>query len=755
MHVPELLAPAGSLECLHAAVKNGADAVYFGLAATHTQFNARARAKNIPLEQLGETMRLLHSRGVKGYVTLNTLVHDAEFPEIEALLRRMADAHVDAVLVQDFGVARLARQICPELLLHASTQMSLTSRRAMELAATLGIRRVVLPRELSLEQIAGLCQGLQKSSQPIELECFIHGAICICYSGQCLLSSFIGRRSANRGQCAQPCRMTYEMIDARGNKLTDVGDYLLSPKDLCGIDELNRLAAAGVQSLKIEGRMKSAAYVATTVRAYRQALDTLRDKDRSNEGEHALKTAAVDETVASDNDTGDGGEIGDGIKLTDAFNRALTPGYLKGIRDNRLMDYRRQKNPTTQTAQVQIRDCATRLQQQVLARTTTLDFSVRIRRGEPIYISVTDAQGRSGEAQGACVEAARTKAITADEVREHVGRLEGTSYVVGRFNLELDDAVGLGFSTLHALRRAALDEYELRRFFGGKQRLAVPDKLALPVLPKALTPARLSPEIVAVTSRVSYGRAAIDAGAGRVHIPVYELLDEPKTKSVVPVLPRICHDRELDEVLGVAQRFGQAVVSTLGQLDACAARGIDCETHWSFNVTNAYTVRELVRRGARLVWLSPELSGHQVADIAARSRVPVGIALSGRSELMVTEHCILMAQGPCDQHCSACARRAQLTALKDRLGYCFPVQTDPAGRSHLYNSVPLDLVAALPEIVEAGVAAVRLDTLLLPSRALSQEVARVRRSLVATFGSGELEMISGMVTKGHFFRGVL
>ncbi len=186
---PELLAPAGSVECLHAAVENGADAVYFGLATGGQNFNARARAKNIPLEKLADTMALLRDRGVKGYVTLNTLVRDDEMPEVERLLREISLAGADAILIQDFGVARLARKICPELALHASTQMSLTSRRSIEMAVELGIRRVVLPRELSLEHIAVLRRSID-----VELECFVHGALCMSFSGQCYARSRLRRQ---------------------------------------------------------------------------------------------------------------------------------------------------------------------------------------------------------------------------------------------------------------------------------------------------------------------------------------------------------------------------------------------------------------------------------------------------------------------------------------------------------------------------------------------------------------------------------
>jgi putative protease len=260
--LPELLSPAGSEECLYAAVENGADAVYFGLAPPHN-FNARGRAENFPLEKLGDTLDFLHRRGIKGYLTLNTLIHFDELPAVESLLREIAAARVDAVIIQDIGVARLAQRLCPDLPLHASTQMSLTSAAAIELAATLGIRRAILPRELSIKQIGELCRHVE-----LELECFIHGALCISYSGQCYASLGLGGRSANRGNCAQPCRLPYS-IKQTGTERKPI----LSPHDLAALPLLPKLIATGIHAFKIEGRLKPPEYVAEVTKIYREALD--------------------------------------------------------------------------------------------------------------------------------------------------------------------------------------------------------------------------------------------------------------------------------------------------------------------------------------------------------------------------------------------------------------------------------------------------------------------------------------------------
>lgn len=262
---PELLAPAGDWDCVKAAIENGADAIYFGL---DSGFNARARAKNFDSHELSDLMRLLHQRGLRGYVTLNTLVFPSELRRAAEAIENIALAGVDAVLVQDLGIARLARQICPDLEIHASTQMTMTSGEGIEVARQLGVSRVVLARELSIREIRKI---REKTDMP--LEAFVHGALCVAYSGQCLTSESLGGRSANRGQCAQACRLPYEMVvDGQDRDLGDV-KYLLSPQDLAAFELIPELIDAGICSLKIEGRLKTPEYVANVTQHYRTAID--------------------------------------------------------------------------------------------------------------------------------------------------------------------------------------------------------------------------------------------------------------------------------------------------------------------------------------------------------------------------------------------------------------------------------------------------------------------------------------------------
>ncbi len=307
--LPELLSPAGDWECARAAVENGADAIYFGL----ERFNARMRAHNFTEADLPELMAFLHLRGVRGYVTFNTLVFENELADAERFLRSIIAAGVDAAIVQDIGVARLIRRLSPDFPIHASTQMTISSAAGVEFARELGCNLVVFARECSMEEIA----RIHDASGDMPLEVFVHGALCVAYSGQCLTSEALGGRSANRGECAQACRMPYELVvDGEQRELGD-RRYLLSPQDLAGIEVLPRLIEAGVASLKIEGRLKSPEYVANITRVYREALDR-----RSRNHELPNRRAEVSQE--------------DRYDLEMAFSRGLHTGWLEGIDNQRL-----------------------------------------------------------------------------------------------------------------------------------------------------------------------------------------------------------------------------------------------------------------------------------------------------------------------------------------------------------------------------------------------------------------------------------
>ncbi|BAU05578.1 U32 family peptidase [Fischerella sp. NIES-3754] len=326
--LPELLAPAGNWECAKAAVENGADAIYFGL----DRFNARMRAENFTEADLPELMEYLHSRGVKGYVTLNTLIFPQELREAQQYIRSIIAAGVDAVIVQDIGICRLIRHLSPDFPIHASTQMTITSTAGVEFAKSLGCNLVVLARECSLHEINKIQSQLAYRGSSLPLEVFVHGALCVAYSGQCLTSEALGGRSANRGECAQACRMPYELI--ADGEVVNLGDrkYLLSPQDLAGLEVLPDLVKSGVACLKIEGRLKSPEYVANVTRVYRQALDRvmveLEKQEKRGQGEQ--EDVIQNFSVSSE----------ERYNLEMAFSRGIYTGWFRGINNQELVHAR-------------------------------------------------------------------------------------------------------------------------------------------------------------------------------------------------------------------------------------------------------------------------------------------------------------------------------------------------------------------------------------------------------------------------------
>lgn len=792
---PELLAPAGSPDALKAAVANGADAVYLGVDA----FNARRNAENFALDTLPEACRFAHLSGVRVYLTMNVLILPHEMDEALTTIDRAWAAGVDGVIIQDLGLLETVAATMPHVRIHASTQMGAHDSETIRAIAAAGASRVTLAREMSLEEIETV------SRLDVEIESFAHGALCMSYSGQCLMSSLIGRRSANRGMCAQPCRLPWELVDRKDVAMNVPGEHLLSPKDLSSIDLLPRLVATGVSAIKIEGRMKSPEYVAVVVAAYRAALDRAVDEPDSY-------AVADDEQQA----------------LSEAFSRGFSPAYLVGERGNDMMGYTRPNNRGVQVARVaslkqgvvtlavekdlssddtvefwtgrgrfaqkvgalwmgdsrveaapagsKVRievekpispgDRVFRVRNSELSaraeatwrgshgRVRPLEATVEMRIGERLRITLVDEAGVSGTAFGPVVEAARTKPVVTDDVIEHVGRLGGTPYVVSRWDVVMDEGVGIGYSTLHKVRREAVEELEAAVLAPWDARREVH---VAPVARERTARVAAAISISMLVDSIEAARRCIAAGADEVAAPIDVLQTEDDLGlPIVPVLPRICHDREFRRAMSFVREGRPVFVSTLGQLDAAVAAGATVTADWPLNLTNPETAAALARRGAVRAWLSPELSGRQIAEVCASSDLPLGLTVSGIQEVMVTEHCVLMSLGPCDRACARCDRRDRQYSLRDRKSYRFPVKTDLTGRTHVFNSVPLDLASALPEVVAAGVSSIRIDATMLKPHQAVEALERFRVAVTAAQSGVEprLRDLEGPVTAGHFYRGV-
>lgn len=822
MMVPELLAPAGSAAALNAAVRAGADAVYLGL----DRFNARQNADNFTLEALEEACNYAHLRGVRIYITMNTLVLEDEMKDACKLVAQAWERGADAFIVQDLGLAANIMAMLPPEALHISTQMNIHSTDGLLTAAELGASRVTLARELSLGEIANLVAVGREVG--VACEVFAHGAICVCYSGQCLMSSMIGGRSANRGLCAQACRLPYSLVNANApeRELRAPGEFLLSPKDLCTAERLEDLSVAGVASLKVEGRMKSAEYVSSVVSVYRRALDRLRD--------------------------GEGGRLPSEDKeaLGSVFSRGFTDAYLEGESADDLMSYQRPNNRGQFAGRVKSvsGDEITIAHEidlvpgdllEVWTRKGNVRFSVpadvevgkrfvkftvddpkvrihgndrvfRVRSAEaaftedaheprvPVVGHVWLQQGHplrmefcvaesfprslpevAGSAEGAVVEAARTKAVTAADVEEHVGRMGSTPFALANLELHLDEGVGIGFSALHQCRAQALEALEhalVNSVNGGRS--TVHEKAAVAKRGSASSSLSSCPPLLAAwATSPETARAAKRTGADVVYVPAYnyqrgggevaglkaeEAAQAGYPKGCVIALPSIAHDptgtlaeavRALDPWKNVAPG-ASVLVESLGALHHAQEQGCTVDVGARLPLMNADALAVAAAFGAQRAWLSPELNLGQIKALAKAAPMPVGVKVHGAQELMVTEHCLLSSQGPCDERCASCKRRTVPFGLKDRKGYVFPVVTDVAGRSHLYNSIILDAVPDVPELLSAGVSAFLVDTTLMDVEQTAQAIGRVRQAIqLAQEGAGPVPKMAN-TTSGHLHRGI-
>lgn len=813
----ELLAPAGNMECLHAAVKAGADAVYLG--AGH--FNARRGADNFSLENLTEACDYAHLRGVKIYLTLNTVVLPSELPDALELARQAYRCGVDAFIVQDIGISIELSRIMPDVEVHVSTQMNIHDEDGLRAAAALGATRVTLARELSLDEIARLHELAEELG--VELESFAHGALCICYSGQCFMSSLVGGRSANRGRCAQACRLPYELHNRALRKTLDApGEHLLSPKDLCTANLIPELLQAGVASLKIEGRMKSPEYVQAVVGVYRAAIDRV---------EAAIARDGIGSVVASDAPELRASEEEMNV-LSEAFSRGFTTAYLKGKRGNEIMSYGRPNNRGVFVGRVaKVReglvfidpetelhvgdliefwtnrghfvhtigefktDRAGRVFSPVERAVGKGDRVFRVRNaeaafvdddklpsvavcaraelhiGQPALLTFTVATGdASVTVEGPEVEAARTKAITEEEVREHIDRMGATPFYLSSLDIDLDEGVGMGFSMLHKLRARAAEELQeaILAYYHARKLERTPSRAFAPVVRKGWC------KVAALATNPACARAAKRAGADLIYVPAAnyrrgeaviagQLSDTAEQagypKQCIPVLPTVSQmfDEEKRNGFDIWKRVKAdkpVMVENLGQLLHATEMGAAPEVGPHIPVTNKLDLQAMADLGAQRVWLSPELSLVQIEELGDMAPMPLGLTIMGQTELMVTEHCLLMSQGPCNQKCAECARRKSPHYLKDRKGYEMPVITDCTGRSHLYNAVQMDVAHLMPEIIGAGVSTVLVDTTLMNVKETTEKVARaVRARDIAQKDGNKVAKAEG-ATSGHLFRGV-
>jgi putative protease len=791
---PELLAPAGDGDCLRAAVANGADAVYFGLASG---FNARARATNFDLETLPETIAFLHRHEVRGYVTLNTLAFTDELEALEGTICDVAAAGTDAVLVQDLGVVRLIREVCPDLPIHASTQMTLTSAECIEVARSLGAQRVVLARELSIKEIAQIARG---TSMPLEV--FVHGALCVAYSGQCLTSESLGGRSANRGQCAQACRLPYELVcDGRDVELGDV-KYLLSPQDLAAYALVPELIAAGVCAFKIEGRLKTPEYVANITRHYRRAIDT------------ALTGQPVEFTPR------------DVEQMELSFSRGFSPGWLggcdhkmlvpglssakRGVLLGRVCEVRRGRVAVELSAEVKRGDGvvfegdrAARQEQggrvfevfrgrqsltepvasgvvelafgrdsldlarlrpgqqvwktddpQLTARWrktfagsrqpggVAVDVSVRAAVGEVLRIDARTAGGATCTvASEGPLAAAVRHPLTEDLLREQLGRLGGTPFVLRAVEATIDGTPMAPLSVLGKLRHAMVERLEAMLVRPRSRRIAAPRKgtprkgvgsrfsgddglrLDHGLSATKSTPDPVAPQLHVLCRSLAQLSTVLGVGARSVvvdfqHIREYGQavrVSHDADATILIATPRIQKPAEMG-IFRVLLRHGAdgILARNLAGLKFFAGQGVPVITDFSLNAANPLTVDCLRELGARRVTASYDMNRDQLLGLAAA--VPaqwLEVVVHQHMPMFHMEHCVfcaVLSPGTNKTNCGRPCDRHEVQ-LRDRIGMEHPLRADVGCRNTLFNAVPQSGAEAVPALRKAGVRHFRIELL--------------------------------------------
>ena len=785
---PEVLAPAGDALAMRAAVRAGADAVYFGLHG----FNARARATNFDADGLAATMRELHASGVRGYVTLNTLVFDEELPALEAAVRACAAAGVDAVIVQDLGVARLVRAVAPTLPIHASTQMTCTDAAGVELARSVGATRVILARELSLEDIAAI-----RAQTDAELEVFVHGALCIAYSGQCLTSEALGGRSANRGACAQACRLPYELVV--DGVLRDLGDraYLLSPEDLETSALVPRLMDLGITSLKIEGRLKSPEYVAATTALYRAAIDGVASDDAKRE---ALQTftrgsgpgflAGVDhqrlvearacdhrglevgtvERVAHERGRewivvrgtddvlrGDGilveggwaseGEVGGRVWDVEPAGEGLARIWLgpeKQVGD--LVAGRR----VFKTSDPHVKDAVGARIEREPAR-VGIDVTVGGRFGEAFVLAATSTRGHRAQVTAdAPVEHAKTAATTRAMLEEKLGKLGETPFTLASLTVDLPEGAMIPMSSLNRARRALTAALVLSAH---EPRVAT-EASHVSMLASAVVPDRAPPPagLFVLCRTLDQAHAAADAGADGVILDFLELTGtgnalralrarrSPVHVTLAPPRIRKPGEEKIDRYL-LDLGPDALLVRSLGALHDAAGSPVPRIGDFSLNVTNRLTAAEVLSRGLHAFTPSFDLDAAQLAALCATAFGPwAEVVVHHPMPLFHMEHCLiaaLLSDGkdyrtcgrPCDSH---------RVSLRDRAGMDHPVEADVGCRNTVFHAAAQSAASVVAGLQKSGVRRFRIELVREDAADVGRIVAVYRGLLAGTTAASEV-----------------
>ena len=799
----ELLAPVGSMESLHAAIQNGANAVYLG----GKLFSARHYASNFDFEELKEAVSYAHLRGVKVYVTSNILMDNSEIEEVLDYIKFLYEIDVDAIIVQDLGLANLIIELFPGLEVHGSTQMTINNLPGAEFLQDMGFTRVVLARETPIDEIKHI-----HNNTPIELEAFIHGALCVSYSGQCLMSSMIGGRSGNRGKCAQPCRMPSSLVDNNGNVIKEWDKkHILSPRDLNTLEDIEKIIESGIISLKIEGRMKRPEYVATVVKNYRKAIDEgsknlsiddKRDVEQifnrgftrglmfgdfgrdlitverpDNRGVLLGKVARADKynvfvLLQEDIDEGDGMEFitvnGEykGIKAPFSGKKGTTmkiekPGYIL----NDTLVYK--------TSSVKLlSDAKASYQTEKVKNPIDMEININIDDNPKLMIMY---RGKMVTAVAESkVEKSERVALSKEKVIEQLSKLGDTTYSLNNININLDEGAYLPVSTLNLLRREAIEK--LDKLVENTNHRKPIDTKEFHEIKKSFfefkdkRKNKVNNISVRVNTMDQFNQLDLDK-LDRVYLGFYENIEKAvkkakdQDKEVYVWTDKIIYQEGLDNLGEIIETIEKDIdgisVSNLGSLKYMKDR-FDLKIHGDIglNAFNSFTMDYLDKIGLGSITLSPELNLNQIKKVNEGSNAFTEAIVYGYLPVMVTKHCPMSLVKGCknDKACGSC-QYAKGYGIKDRMNITFKMDRRD-GFTNIYNSVPLMVLDNLKQIYNSGVSMARIDFTTESRNIRSIQRAFYDYSKGIIDDNGAREFIESFrentsITNGHYFRGIL
>lgn len=761
--IMELLAPAGTMENFMAALESGADAIYLG----GKVFNARAHAANFGIDELREAVRLAHILDVSVYVTVNILIGDTELKDLEQYIKDLDSIGVDAIIVQDLAVAEIAKRVAPNIHLHGSTQMTAATLDAVRFYESLGFTRVVLARELSLKEIQHICKHCKA-----EIEVFVHGALCVCYSGQCLMSSFIGGRSGNRGACAQPCRLPYELLDSKGESVLPKHEaYLLSPKDLNYSEHMNELVAAGVTSFKVEGRMKKVSYVRQVIGTYREILDEASIHENQRKAlasgfNRGFSTAYLEDTVGRQMMTvvapnHQGKPIGESYTKKGEVYLSLTEPIEQGslvkiLQSNGSVTYYTVDDEWTcvsdtlykgrpaeglAVGQLYLASTPKNAKSRGLQEfTRKYDMSVYLSvgsNGETNYTELTAIldSGLSVAVTNEYVPAIANKVPTSlEKVTEQLGRLGNTLFRLSYVDIP-DGPYMWPASVLNALRRDAVTALEtalITHHVESWQSLQVTGDVDYDFKAQHELSYDTCPMISARVDEIEGVKAAISGGAQKIVFGGDRLSRTPYALSIYDEVARLCAQSDVictfatprvvkDDEVEAYKRTLEAIVQAhpdsisihvpqalLWLRELGYTGAIEADT--GLNIFNTPTLHFWEQLHMSCVNPSQELTLKQITELAKHSHVPIETMIHGYTEMMISEYCAIASfVGTGSKVNCPMPCVKESYSLKDRKGEIFPIRTDPYCRMHIMNSHEMDMRAYVPMLLQKGISILRVD----------------------------------------------